>query len=136
MITGHALPRRTFLRGMGTAVALPFLDAMTPAFAAPATPITRVAFVYTANGVIMSDWTPRHEGARFAFTKTLQIILCRIESDGRTARERARIDPTHSLGSNRDNPHSQMPIILNPPHQGRPAPRQPARNQLKREAQG
>ncbi len=74
MITGHALPRRTFLRGMGTAVALPFLDAMTPAFAAPATPITRVAFVYTANGVIMSDWTPRHEGARFAFTKTLQPL--------------------------------------------------------------
>ena len=32
-ITRHTLPRRTFLRGMGTAVALPFLDAMTPALA-------------------------------------------------------------------------------------------------------
>jgi len=34
MITKKALPRRTFLRGMGTAVALPFLDAMAPAFSA------------------------------------------------------------------------------------------------------
>ena len=58
MIIGRALPRRTFLRGMGTAVALPFLDAMTPAFASASKPITRVAFIYTANGVIMSDWTP------------------------------------------------------------------------------
>ena len=72
--TGHALPRRTFLRGMGTAVALPFLDAMTPAFAAAATPITRVAFLYTANGVIMQDWTPQQKGAGFAFTKTLQPV--------------------------------------------------------------
>ena len=36
MITRKALPRRAFLRGMGTAVALPFFDAMIPAFAAPA----------------------------------------------------------------------------------------------------
>ena len=74
MITGRALPRRTFLRGMGTAVALPFLDAMTPAFAAPSSPITRVAFVYTANGVIMRDWTPEQEGAGFAFSRTLQPV--------------------------------------------------------------
>jgi len=72
--TGHALPRRTFLRGLGTAVALPFLEAMTPAFAVAATPITRVAFLYTANGVIMHDWTPQQEGASFAFTKTLQPV--------------------------------------------------------------
>ena len=71
MITGTSLPRRTFLRGMGTAVALPFLDAMTPAFAAPGASITRVAFVYTANGVIMKDWTPAEEGAGFALTNTL-----------------------------------------------------------------
>ena len=32
-ITGRALPRRTFLRGLGTAVALPFLDSMMPALA-------------------------------------------------------------------------------------------------------
>ena len=74
MITGKALPRRTFLRGMGTTIALPFLDAMTPAFAAPSTPATRVAFIYTANGVIMGDWTPAAEGAGFEFTKTLAPV--------------------------------------------------------------
>ena len=74
MITGTALPRRTFLRGMGATVALPFLDAMTPAFASPSKPVSRVAFVYTANGVIMRDWTPAAEGAGFAFSKTLAPV--------------------------------------------------------------
>ncbi len=68
------LPRRTFLRGLGTAVALPFLDAMTPAFASASKPITRAAFIYTANGVIMSDWTPAETGAGFTFTKTLHAL--------------------------------------------------------------
>ena len=40
-ITRHTLPRRTFLRGIGTAVALPFLDAMTPAFAQAHEPAKR-----------------------------------------------------------------------------------------------
>jgi len=74
MTTGHGLPRRLFLRGMGTAVAVPILDAMTPAFAAPLAPITRVAFVYTANGVIMRDWTPAGNGADFTLTKTLHPV--------------------------------------------------------------
>ncbi|MEE2777796.1 MAG: DUF1552 domain-containing protein [Acidobacteriota bacterium] len=74
MIYGKALARRTFLRGIGTAVALPFLDAMTPAFAAVSAPITRVAFVYTANGVIMRDWTPAAQGAGFAFPRTLAAV--------------------------------------------------------------
>lgn len=74
MITGKALPRRTFLRGMGATVALPFLDAMTPAFASASAPVTRVAFVYTANGVIMQDWTPAEEGPGFAFSKTLTPV--------------------------------------------------------------
>jgi hypothetical protein len=72
--TGRALPRRTFLRGLGATVALPFLDAMTPAFATAATPVTRVAFVYTANGVIMQDWTPTAEGTGFLFPKTLAPV--------------------------------------------------------------
>ncbi|MBL8231665.1 MAG: DUF1552 domain-containing protein [Bryobacterales bacterium] len=71
MITRKHLRRRTFLRGLGTTVALPLLDAMTPAFAAPskagAKPPTRMAFVYVPNGIIMQDWTPSEEGASFAF---------------------------------------------------------------------
>ena len=47
IITKKALPRRTFLRGLGTTMALPFLDAMVPALAAaPGAPI-RMAFVST-----------------------------------------------------------------------------------------
>ena len=37
IITRKQLPRRTFLRGLGAAVALPMLDAMVPALAS-ATP--------------------------------------------------------------------------------------------------
>ena len=63
MITGKTLSRRTILRGMGTAVALPFLDAMTPAMkASPAKPPVRMAFVYVPNGIIMNGWNPASEG--------------------------------------------------------------------------
>jgi hypothetical protein len=53
--------RRTFLRGVGTAMALPLLDAMNPvrsAFAAQAAPRgpVRMAFVFFPNGVIQKDW--------------------------------------------------------------------------------
>ena len=64
MITRKALARRSFLRGMGTAVALPFLDAMVPAFAAAGQgkPPVRMAFVYVPNGMDMRNWNPNYEG--------------------------------------------------------------------------
>ncbi len=65
MITGKSLPRRMFLRGVGTAIALPFLDAMAPAFAAskiPGKPPVRMAFVYVPNGIDMRNWNPSYEG--------------------------------------------------------------------------
>src|SRR3954469_23699773 len=63
-MTRKSVPRRAFLRGMGTAVALPFLDAMVPAFAAPAAakPPVRMAFVYVPNGMDMRYWNPTYEG--------------------------------------------------------------------------
>ena len=64
IITGRRLPRRTFLRGLGTAIALPALDAMTPALAAPVAkraPL-RLAFTYVPNGVTLPDWTPAGTG--------------------------------------------------------------------------
>lgn len=70
-MTFKSIPRRTLLRGMGAAVALPFLDSMSPAFSATPKPVTRVAFCYTPNGIIMRDWTPQAEGAAFEYTKTL-----------------------------------------------------------------
>ena len=63
MITRKALSRRTFLRGAGTAaVALPFLDAMAPAFAATTKAPVRMAFFYVPNGMIMDGWNPSYEG--------------------------------------------------------------------------
>jgi uncharacterized protein DUF1552 len=56
------LPRRTFLRGAGAAVALPFLDAMSPAFAAPAKAPVRLAFLYVPNGIDMANWTVERDG--------------------------------------------------------------------------
>jgi hypothetical protein len=63
MITRKALPRRSFLKGVGTAIALPFLDAMVPAFAGPAkkAPL-RMMFVYVPNGIDMRNWNPDYEG--------------------------------------------------------------------------
>ena len=63
IITGKSLPRRTFLRGVGAAVALPFLDSMVPAFAAPAKPPVRLAFLYVPNGIDMKNWNVPQEGA-------------------------------------------------------------------------
>src|SRR5262245_52973683 len=54
IVTRKHLARRTFLRGMGTAIALPLLDAMRPALAgsgAAKAPV-RMAFVYVPNGII------------------------------------------------------------------------------------
>ena len=64
------LPRRTFLRGVGVTVALPWLDAMVPAFAArgPAAdikPPVRLVFVYVPNGMMMDEWKPGIVGKNF-----------------------------------------------------------------------
>src|SRR5262245_45670530 len=71
-----ALPRRTFLRGAGAAIALPMLDAMTPAFARAfaATSVPRFSVVYVPNGVVMDQWTPAAEGASFELTPILQPL--------------------------------------------------------------
>ena len=73
IITRKALPRRMFLRGIGTAVALPFLDGMVPAFATPAAtaPVRRLGVAYVPNGIQMEQWTPAVEGTSFELTPTL-----------------------------------------------------------------
>src|SRR6187402_2190834 len=62
MILKKSLPRRTFLRGAGAAVALPLLDAMVPALTAqaatPAAPVRRLGFVYMPMGSDLPRWTP------------------------------------------------------------------------------
>src|SRR5712671_3437855 len=74
-ITKKALSRRTFLRGAGATVALPFLDAMVPALSAQGVKSTpRLGFIYIANGVIQSQWNPETVGAGFALPPTLKPL--------------------------------------------------------------
>jgi hypothetical protein len=84
MITKKALPRRTFLRGMGATLALPLLDAMVPALSAmPAIAgnrVRRLGFVYVPNGVSMSTnaslnyWKPAGQGRSFEFSPILSPL--------------------------------------------------------------
>src|ERR687891_390283 len=70
IITGKHLHRRTFLKGMGAAIALPMLDAMTPAFAAPARlgkPPLRLAFTYVPNGIALGDGPGDHARAAASY---------------------------------------------------------------------
>ncbi len=60
MMTRTALPRRTFLRGLGAAVALPWLESMTSA-AVPKPPV-RMGFVYVPNGMDVRNWNLDYEG--------------------------------------------------------------------------
>lgn len=75
IITKKALSRRTILRGAGTALALPVLDAMMPALvgAAP-TPPTRLAFVYHPVGMILDRWTPKATGTGFELTPSMKAL--------------------------------------------------------------
>jgi hypothetical protein len=78
ILTRRALSRRTFLRGAGAALALPLLDAMSPALTAlaqtPAAGRRRAGFVYVPNGIIMDQFTPAAEGSDFEFTTILKPL--------------------------------------------------------------
>ena len=78
MVFQKAIPRRTFLRGAGTALALPLLDSMFPAFASPAQTAslmaTRVSFLAVPNGIIMDRWTPGAAGKGFPLTPVLEPL--------------------------------------------------------------
>ena len=76
------LPRRSFLRGLGTVVALPMLEAMAPVtkllaadslLAASAGP-KRMAFVFVPNGIDMANWTPKETGTEFELPKILEPL--------------------------------------------------------------
>ena len=70
------IQRRTFLRGLGAAIALPALESTTPVAVAASspTPPKRLAFFYVPNGIHMPDWTPDEVGIEFALPKILQPL--------------------------------------------------------------
>jgi hypothetical protein len=75
IVTKMALPRRTFLRGLGAMVALPYLDAMVPALVASPGRPKRLGFVYgSPNGIIQSAFVPTTAGAAFELSPILQPL--------------------------------------------------------------
>src|SRR6187399_2285767 len=73
-VTKRSLSRRTFLRGAGATLALPFLDAMVPALTAATQPRKRLGFVYVPNGVIVEQFVPAKEGSDFEMTTILKPL--------------------------------------------------------------
>jgi hypothetical protein len=77
-ITRMSLPRRTVLRGLGAALALPLLDAMVPAFVpgvrAAAKPAHRFLAFYVPNGMAMEYWTPKEAGSAFELSPVLEPL--------------------------------------------------------------
>lgn len=77
-ITKKYLPRRTVLRGLGAAIALPLLDGMVPALTAQrrtaAAPVRRFGVFYVPNGMSMPYWFPKEEGPLAALPPTLQSL--------------------------------------------------------------
>jgi hypothetical protein len=109
------MSRRTILRGLGTAIALPWLEAMGPvasaagtgASAASAAP-RRMAFFYVPNGVHMPDWTPVGGGSALNLPEILRplapfhddlLVLTGLTQDGAFAHGDGGGDHARSLAS-------------------------------------
>src|SRR5882672_9964998 len=73
-----ALPRRTFLRGVGATLALPLLDAMVPALTAmqktAASPAPRLGFFYAPNGTYLPNFHPKIVGKNFEWTPMIKPL--------------------------------------------------------------
>jgi hypothetical protein len=78
ILTKKALPRRTFLRGAGAALALPLLDAMVPSMTAlaatAASPVRRLGFIYVPMGSYLARWTPAETGRITELSPTLKSL--------------------------------------------------------------
>jgi len=77
-LTTKSLPRRTILQGLGATMALPFLEAMLPAFSlrarAAAKPVHRFQTFYVPNGMAMEYWSPKGEGSDFELSPILEPL--------------------------------------------------------------
>src|SRR5580700_5421712 len=101
-LTKLSLPRRTFLRGMGATVALPFLEAMVPAMTATAktaaNPPRRWGAVFFPNGAILEQWSPAAVGSGFDYSPSLKplegfrdslVVVSNLTRAGTTAGDHA-----------------------------------------------
>jgi hypothetical protein len=77
LITKKHIPRRTFLRGVGTAISLPLLDSMLPAqtpLANTAAAQLKLGLLFIPHGAVIANWTPIGEGTDFKLSRTLQPL--------------------------------------------------------------
>ena len=78
-----ALPRRTFLRGLGVSLSLPLLDAMVPALSAladtPGRPVHRLGYVYIPMGMNPASWIPSGVGRLSELSPSLQSLTPYLE---------------------------------------------------------
>lgn len=76
ILTRKALPRRTFIKGVGASIALPLLDSMlpaaTPLYRTPGVPIKRLGYVFMPMGCDITRWTPTDEAGKL---KEMSFIL-------------------------------------------------------------
>jgi Protein of unknown function (DUF1552) len=70
----RVISRRAVLRGVGTALALPWLEAMAADKRRRGGPPIRMAFLYVPNGAHMPDWTPAEAGPGFSITPILEPL--------------------------------------------------------------
>jgi len=113
IITKKAIPRRTVLRGLGAALALPLLDAMVPALANAPTPARRLGIVYVPNGMRMDHWTPSRQGVDFdlpsilrplaPYRDQLNVLSGLVGVDGEGPHARASTRFLTGVASTRDN---------------------------------
>ena len=112
-LTAKSLPRRTVLRGLGATLALPFLEAMVPAFAlrgqAAATPAHRFQTFYVPNGMAMEYWTPKGEGSGFELSPILEPLAPFREPDAGALGPQGELElhPRRRLGIVPDRHHAR-----------------------------
>ncbi len=105
-ITKKSLARRTFLQGMGAAVALPFLESMAPAMTplaqSPAKPPLRFGGVYLPNGCVIDAWTPKTTDGSLEITpviKPLEAFRNQLTLVGNLTRAGGKNSTDHAVSS-------------------------------------
>jgi hypothetical protein len=103
-VTKKHLTRRTLLRGAGTALALPLLDAMIPARTAladtAANPALHLGFIYFPHGSVMDKWTPKADGDKIAEFGQILAPLQKYQSMTTVVSNldnQAALGPVHAL---------------------------------------
>ena len=101
MITKMALPRRTFLRGLGASVALPLLDSMLPAFTAQAATAAntprRLGYVFIPMGMNPAPWTPKEVGRLTQLSPSLASLTPHL--DNVTVVTNMELENAHTTGN-------------------------------------